>query len=64
MLPPVPQAPQHPALSGTPGLPPGDVGLFARLGGTCARPPSSPHPFIPHSGEPPLCFSKVVSSLP
>lgn len=38
MLPLVPQGPLHPALSGTPGLPPGDVGLSARPGGACARP--------------------------
>lgn len=64
MLPLVPQGPQHPVLSGTPGLPPGDVGLFARPGGDCARPPSPLHPFVPRSGELPLCFSKAVSPLP
>lgn len=64
MLPLVPQGPLPPALSGTPGLPLGDVGLLARPGGACARPPSSLHPFVPRSGERPLCFSKAVSPLP
>lgn len=43
MLPLVPQGPQHPVLSGTPGLPPGDVGLCQAGGRLCPSPfPSAP----------------------